>query len=251
LDDDEPPDEGAFHVFEHKRISSMTETNRRNVAPQARKRRRASGKAVVVAPAAPQGWPALFERAAQSSNFDIDALAKLIALKREMEADAFDQQKRRSYADINALLDVIGPAAAAKGFGLGYDAAPGAIDGTVKVTVKLMRNGVERTASVDMPMDGAGMRGNVNMSAPQAYVSTVKGGVDRLPQRRLRRRALTGAAAAASISASISASVCRACEAEKFAQAALPASVIRRMPQRARNFPPSSPSHSSTFWNGR
>ena len=43
----------------------------------------------------------------------------------------------------------------------------------MKVTVKLMRNGVERTASVDVPMDGAGMRGGANMSAPQAYGSTI------------------------------------------------------------------------------
>ena len=48
--------------------------------------------------------------------------------------------------------------------------------GAVKVTVKLSRNGIERTASADAPMDGRGMRGNTNMSAPQAYVSTTTHG---------------------------------------------------------------------------
>ena len=64
------------------------------------------------------------------------------------------------------------PLIAARGFALSYDAEPSAIDGAVKVTAKLSRNGVERTASVDVPMDGQGMRGGANMSAPQAYVST-------------------------------------------------------------------------------
>lgn len=175
----------------------MSEDSRRTPSPQAAKRR--ASKAVVVAPAAPQGLPALFERAASAANFDVDALTKLMAIKREIEADAerrafdqdfaalqaelspveanaFDPQKHRAYADINALLDVVAPAAAAKGFGLSYDTAPGGIDGTVKVTVKLMRNGIERTASVDMPLDGHGMRGGVNMSAPQAYASTLTHG---------------------------------------------------------------------------
>ena len=165
--------------------------------PKQASKRRAS-KAVVVAPAAPQGLPTLFERAALSIA-TVDDLKTFLALKREIEADderrafdqdfatlqaeigrveatAYDTQKRRAYADINALLDVVAPAAAARGFGLSYDTAPGGIDGTVKITVKLMRNGIERTASVDMPMDGHGMRGGANMSAPQAYASTLTHG---------------------------------------------------------------------------
>ena len=94
------------------------------------KRRRASKAIVLAEPAAPSGLPALFERAASAANFDVDALTKLMAMKREIEADAerrafdqdfaalqaelspveanaFDAQKRRSYADINALLDVV------------------------------------------------------------------------------------------------------------------------------------------------
>jgi cell fate (sporulation/competence/biofilm development) regulator YlbF (YheA/YmcA/DUF963 family) len=66
-----------------------------------------------------------------AANFDVDALAKLIALRRQIEADAeakaFDQdfaalqaeiapvetnayepQKRRAYADLNALVNAVG-----------------------------------------------------------------------------------------------------------------------------------------------
>jgi hypothetical protein len=166
--------------------------------PKQASKRRATGKAVVVA-AAPQGLPALFERAASAANFDVDALSKLLALKREIEADderrafdqdfaqlqaeigrveatAYDTQKRRSYADLNALTDAVTPLIAARGFALSYDAEPSAFPGAVKVTAKLSRNGIERTASADMPMDGQGMRGNANMSAPQAYVSTTTHG---------------------------------------------------------------------------
>ena len=101
----------------------MVEDNRR-VRSQQEPKRRAS-KAVVVAPAAPQGLPALFERAALSIA-TVDDLKAFLALKREIEADderrafdqdfaqlqaeigrveatAYDTQKRRSYADLNAL----------------------------------------------------------------------------------------------------------------------------------------------------
>jgi hypothetical protein len=154
--------------------------------------------ALALAPA-PQGLPALFERAAQAANFDVEALGRLLALKAEIEAaaeakafdrdfadlqaelapveaNAFDPQKRRAYADLGALVDAVGGLIAAKGFALSYDAAPGALEGTVRITAKLFRAGVERTASVDMPMDGAGMRGGANMSAPQAYASTLTHG---------------------------------------------------------------------------
>jgi hypothetical protein len=42
-----------------------------------------------------------------------------------VEANAYDAQKRRSYADLNALVEAVGPLAASKGFGLTYDAGPG------------------------------------------------------------------------------------------------------------------------------
>jgi ERF superfamily len=165
--------------------------------PTAPHRKKASRRAVALRPEKPvAGLPELFARAAQSPNFDVDALTKLMALKREIEAEAerrafdqdfaalqaeivrveanaFDPQKRRAYADLNALVEAVGPLAAVKGFALAYDTEPSAVAGAVKVTVKLMRNGVERVASVDVPMDGAGMRGGANMSAPQAYGSTI------------------------------------------------------------------------------
>ena len=160
------------------------------------KRRRTVGKALTApAPAAPQDMPALFKVVAASVT-DVEGFRQFVALKREIEAhedrrafdqdfaalqaelspveaNAYDAQKRRSYADLNALVEAVGPLAASKGFGLTYDAGPGSVDGTVKVTVKLMRNGVERTTSVDIPMDGAGMRGNANVSAPQACGSSI------------------------------------------------------------------------------
>ena len=122
-------------------------------------------------------------------------MAKLLALKREIEADAerrafdqdfaalqaeigrvtanaYDPQKRRAYADLNALVDMVGPLAAAKGFALTYDAEPSAVAGAMKVTVSWCAT-ASNDASVDVPMDGAGMRGNANMSAAQAHASTI------------------------------------------------------------------------------
>ena len=135
------------------------------------------------------------DRSERVSIATVDDLKTFLALKREIEADderrafdqdfaqlqaeigrveatAYDSQKRRSYADLNALTDAVAPLIAARGFALSYDAEPSAMAGAVKVTAKLSRNAIERTASADIPMDGAGMRGGANMSAPQAYVST-------------------------------------------------------------------------------
>jgi hypothetical protein len=156
------------------------------------KRKRASKAVALAQPSAPAGLPALFERAAAASNFDVDALTKLMALKREIEADearrrfdrefaalqaeigrvtanAYDPQKRRSYADLNALVDAVAPLAAVRGFTITYDTEPSAVPGCVKVTMKIALDGAANKTSVDVPLDGAGTRGGANMSLPQAH----------------------------------------------------------------------------------
>ena len=116
-------------------------------AAQEPKRRGKPSKALTVptvSPTAPQGLPALFERAALSIA-TVEDLKAFLALKREIDADserrafdqdfaalqaeigrveatAYDTQKRRSYADLNALTDAVAPLIAARGFALSYDA---------------------------------------------------------------------------------------------------------------------------------
>ena len=144
-------------------------------SPQHGKKRRASKAVALVAPAAPQSLPALIERVAASVT-DIDGLAKLLALKREMDteaerrafdrdfaalqaeigrvaANAYDPQKRRAYADLNALVDAVAPLAAAQGFTITYDSEPSAVPGAVKVTMTVGRNG-RRTTRVSRRADG-------------------------------------------------------------------------------------------------
>ena len=104
--------------------------------------------------------------------FDQD-FAALQAELGPVAANSYDQQKRRAYADINALIAVVGPACAARGFALSFDTLPSIAPATVRVVAKLMRNGIERTSTVDAPMDGAGIRGGANMSAPQAHTSSI------------------------------------------------------------------------------
>jgi len=82
--------------------------------------------------------PALFERAASAANFDVEALGKLLALKREIDAhadrrafdldfaalqaevgrvetNAYNPDKHQAYADINALDDAVRTSISAKG----------------------------------------------------------------------------------------------------------------------------------------
>jgi len=169
----------------------MTARKTRPTAPKDPKRTR---RAIATVPAAPQGWPALFERAASAANFDVDALSRLVALKREMdvhddrrvfdqdfaavqaeigrvEANAYDPQKKRSYADLNALDDAVRRAISAKGFALSFDSAPCG-DAAITVTCKVSRDGCERSSSVVVRIDGVGLKGNANMSPAQASVAT-------------------------------------------------------------------------------
>src|SRR5271166_1802939 len=82
------------------------------------------GRTIAPVAAAPQSLPALFERAASAANFDVEALGKLLALKREIDAHAdrraFDLdfaalQAEVGRVDINALDDAVRTSISAKG----------------------------------------------------------------------------------------------------------------------------------------
>jgi len=96
------------------------------------------GRAIAPVAPTPQGLPALFERAASAANFDVEALGKLLALKREIDAhadrrafdldfaalqaevgrvetNAYNPDKHQAYADINALDDAVRTSISAKG----------------------------------------------------------------------------------------------------------------------------------------
>ena len=175
----------------------MTQNIAQRPARQGRRSLKRAKAVVLAAPAAPQGLPVLIERVAASVT-DIDGLTKLLALKREMEADAdrrafdsdfaalqaevgrvaanrFDPQKHRAYADLNALIDMVGPLAAARGFTITYTSEPSTVPNATKVTMRVGRNGAWNETSVDVPMDGVGMRGNANMSPAQATLTITYG----------------------------------------------------------------------------
>ena len=164
------------------------------------------GRAIAPVAAAPHGLPALFERAASVANFDVEALGKLLSLKRELdahadrrafdqdfaalqaeigrvEANAYNPDKRQAYADINALDDAVRTSISAKGFALSFDTAAGVVPGSITVTATLTRDGCSRSSSAVVQMDGVGLKGNPNMSPAQASGATFTYG---------RRMALTG-----------------------------------------------------------
>ena len=159
--------------------------------------KRRTGRKALTAPAAtqPQGLPALFERAAKAPNFDADALTKLYALKAQIDAladrrafeqdfaalqaevgrvsaNAYDPQKKRAYADINAIDDAVRALTPAKGFALSFDSAPSTVAGSITVTATLSREGCACSASAIVQMDGVGLKGAINMSPAQASGAT-------------------------------------------------------------------------------
>ena len=104
--------------------------------------------------------------------FDSD-FAALQAEVGRVAANRFDPQKHRAYADLNALIDMVGPLAAARGFTITYTSEPSTVPNATKVTMRVGRNGAWNETSVDVPMDGVGMRGNANMSPAQAHALTI------------------------------------------------------------------------------
>ena len=73
--------------------------------PQAKPKRQRASKAVALAPIAapPSGLAALFERAASVANFDVDQLAKLLAIRREVKADEARHRFDREFAALQSL----------------------------------------------------------------------------------------------------------------------------------------------------
>lgn len=161
--------------------------------PKQAPKRRAS-KAMVVAPAAPLSLPAIIERAAASIT-TIEGLREFLALKAQMEADAerrlfdqdfawvqaeigrvaanaYDPQKRNSYANLNAIDDAVRPLLAVKGFTLTYSSALSSDGQSLTVAATVSRNGAERRAEVAVRMDGVGLKGAPNMSPAQASGAT-------------------------------------------------------------------------------
>lgn len=142
-------------------------------------------------PEQPDSLLAIIANAAQNPNVDVEKMAKLLAMKREIDAEKAKQaynrslksaqeemrvvgynrtnsQTRSSYATLEKIDAAVRPIYTKHGFSLSYDTGD-APEGFVRVLCTVAHeDGHERTYKIDVPSDGKGAKGNDVMTKTHA-----------------------------------------------------------------------------------
>jgi hypothetical protein len=152
------------------------------------------------APAVPQNESealiSMIERAARDPDVNIDKMERLFDMHEKMldrqaaakfhaaMADAQaemptvaknkdNKQTNSKYADLYAIADVALPVIHKHGFGLSFSQAAASQDGCMGIACTVShRDGHSREYQFDVPMDGAGFKGNANKTPTHAFGST-------------------------------------------------------------------------------
>ena len=136
----------------------------------------------------------------QNPSFDPEKLERMMALYERMEEmnakkayqaamaaaqsemkpvarDATNDQTKSQYARLEAIADQITPIYTKHGFSLSFGTGESPKEGHYRVTCKIMHDGGYReNEHADIPIDGAGLRGNSNKTATHAFGSTTSYG---------------------------------------------------------------------------
>lgn len=138
----------------------------------------------------------LIERLVLDRTVDLDRVERMIEIKQKVDAKAAERsyyaamsaaqaemmpvvrnkrndQTKSNYADIAAVAEAITPIYGRHGFAVSF-ATKAAPDGCVGIICELMHaDGHRKIYEHDIPIDGAGLRGNSNKTATQALGSTL------------------------------------------------------------------------------
>lgn len=138
----------------------------------------------------------MIERAARDPNVDIDKLERLMVMKKELAAEAkkeafniamaavqaeLPQVVRRAenshtkslYAPLEAIGDVIDPIITRHGFSMSFAEEACPKEGHYRTICDVANGGHERRYHIDLPIDGAGLKGNSNKTPTHAFKSTM------------------------------------------------------------------------------
>ena len=142
-------------------------------------------------PEQPDSLLAIIANAAQNPNVDVEKMAKLLAMKREIDAEKAKQaynralksaqeemgtigynktngQTKSGYATLEKIDRAIRPIYTKHGFSISYDTGD-APDGMIKVLCIVAHDdGHERTYKMDVPSDGKGAQGKDVMTKTHA-----------------------------------------------------------------------------------
>lgn len=142
----------------------------------------------------------IIERAASNPSVDVDKMMKLLEMRERIQGEearkafnaamsaaqaempavvrnAKNDQTRSKYATLEAIADAIQPIITRHGFGLSYGTGDCPKEGYYRVVCDVTHaEGGEKRYHADIPIDGAGMKGNANKTPTHAFGSTMSYG---------------------------------------------------------------------------
>lgn len=139
----------------------------------------------------------MIERAARDPAVDIEKMERLFAMRERMQAQqavaayntamaavqaelvpvvarSVNDQTKSKYAKLDAIAEAAGPIIHKHGFGTSFGTFQSKLPDHQGITVDVMHaGGHSKTFQYDVPVDGVGMKGNVNKTKTHAYGSTL------------------------------------------------------------------------------
>jgi len=152
----------------------------------------------VAAPVAGEdAWLTMIERAARDPLVDVSKMERMFEMRERVMKSSAEQafnasfvavratvgpvvknksndQTRSKYADLFAIADLLDPVMTENGFGATFGTADCPLEGHYRITGTLLHaQGHSKEYHADVPVDGAGLKGNSNKTATHAFGSTM------------------------------------------------------------------------------
>lgn len=153
--------------------------------------------ATQVAAAGEDAWLSMIERAARDPSVDVSKMERMFEMRERMMKTSAEQafnasfvavraavgpviknrsndQTRSKYADLFAIADVLDPIMTENGFAATFGTADCPLENHYRITGTLLHaQGHSKEYHVDVPVDGAGIKGQTNKTATHAFGSTM------------------------------------------------------------------------------
>jgi hypothetical protein len=152
----------------------------------------------VAAPVAGEdAWLSMIERAARDPSVDVSKMERMFEMRERVMKTSAEQafnasfvavraavgpviknknndQTRSKYADLFAIADVLDPIMTENGFAATFGTADCPLENHYRITGTLLHaQGHSKEYHVDVPVDGAGIKGQTNKTATHAFGSTM------------------------------------------------------------------------------
>jgi hypothetical protein len=152
----------------------------------------------VAAPVAGEdAWLSMIERAARDPSVDVSKMERMFEMRERVMKTSAEQafnasfvavraavgpviknksndQTRSKYADLFAIADILDPVMTEHGFAATFGTADCPLENHYRITGTLLHaQGHSKEYHVDVPVDGAGIKGQTNKTATHAFGSTM------------------------------------------------------------------------------